>query len=277
MICSRGSARSSRRRWAGGTDISPRRWQRPGIVARMGSPGECRRRRGWFKIEIGRLDDHPERELEVAEIVGALGVPHTPYYPALVEREGPECETARLFAAVTKELEAMRPDLIVMYDTDHLNTFFLDNLPVFAIGVTGEFRGPNDEPRSVPVYHHQIPSRRCRPSAAPLHRSRFRHCPGAGIHGRSFGRGAAALHQSGHARAGDSDLHRRARSAAAVGAALLRARRHGQARDRELARAAARGRHRQRKLLAGSVRPAHRARESRMACRSPNGPGGSAR
>ena len=94
----------------------------------------------------------------MAEIVGALGVPHTPYYPALVEREGPECETARFFAAVTKELEAMRPDLIVMYDTDHLNTFFLDNLPVFAIGVTGEFRGPNDEPRSVPVYH--IKSRR---------------------------------------------------------------------------------------------------------------------
>ena len=88
----------------------------------------------------------------MAEIVGAVGVPHTPYYPALVEREGPGCETARLFAAVTKELEAMRPDLIVMYDTDHLNTFFLDNLPVFAIGVTGEFRGPNDEPRSVPVY-----------------------------------------------------------------------------------------------------------------------------
>ena len=28
----------------------------------------------------------------------------------------------------------MRPDLIVMFDTDHLNTFFLDNLPVFALG-----------------------------------------------------------------------------------------------------------------------------------------------
>jgi aromatic ring-opening dioxygenase catalytic subunit (LigB family) len=88
----------------------------------------------------------------VAEIVGALGVPHTPFFPSLVEREGPQCETARFFAAVTKELEAMRPDLIVMYDTDHLNTFFLDNLPVFAVGVTEAFKGPNDEPRSVPVY-----------------------------------------------------------------------------------------------------------------------------
>jgi gallate dioxygenase len=88
----------------------------------------------------------------VAEIVGALGVPHTPFFPSLVEREGPQCETARFFASVTKELEAMRPDLIVMYDTDHLNTFFLDNLPVFAVGVTEAFKGPNDEPRSVPIY-----------------------------------------------------------------------------------------------------------------------------
>ena len=88
----------------------------------------------------------------MAQIVGALGMPHTPLYPALVEREGPQCETARYFAAVTSELEAMRPDLIVMFDTDHLNTFFLDNLPVFAIGVTEAFKGPNDEPRAVPIY-----------------------------------------------------------------------------------------------------------------------------
>ena len=88
----------------------------------------------------------------MAEIVGALGVPHTPFFPALVEREGPQCETARFFASVTRELAAMRPDLIVMYDTDHLNTFFFDNLPIFAMGVTEAFKGPNDEPRSVPIY-----------------------------------------------------------------------------------------------------------------------------
>ncbi len=88
----------------------------------------------------------------MAEIVGALGVPHTPYFPSLVEREGPGCETARLFASLSRELEAMRPDLLVMFDTDHLNTFFLDNLPIFAVGVTDAFKGPNDEPRSVPIY-----------------------------------------------------------------------------------------------------------------------------
>ena len=88
----------------------------------------------------------------MAEIVGAIGVPHTPFYPSLVEREGPECETARLFSKVTAELEAMRPDLIVMFDTDHLNTFFFDSLPIFAMGITDIFKGPNDEPRAVPIY-----------------------------------------------------------------------------------------------------------------------------
>lgn len=88
----------------------------------------------------------------MAEIVGALGVPHTPFFPSLVEREGPGCETARLFSRMTAELEAMRPDLIIMFDTDHLNTFFLDNLPIFALGIADTFKGPNDEPRSVPTY-----------------------------------------------------------------------------------------------------------------------------
>src|SRR5215218_7170604 len=82
----------------------------------------------------------------------ALGVPHTPFFPSLVEQEGSACETARFFAALTRELEAMQADLLVMYDTDHLNTFFFDNLPIFAVGLTDAFNGPNDEPRAVPIY-----------------------------------------------------------------------------------------------------------------------------
>src|SRR5262249_34237725 len=67
-------------------------------------------------------------------------------------RDGPDCEIARLFGAQKDELAATRPDLIVMFDTDHLNTFFLDNLPIFAIGVDDAFKAPNDEPRDVPSY-----------------------------------------------------------------------------------------------------------------------------
>jgi len=38
-----------------------------------------------------------------------------------------------------------------MFSTDHMNTFFLDNLPIFAVGVGDDFTGPNDEVRTVPV------------------------------------------------------------------------------------------------------------------------------
>ena len=75
----------------------------------------------------------------MAQIVGAFGVPHTPIFPFFVQRDGPDCEIARFFAALTEHLEALRPDLIVMFDTDHLNTFFLDNLPIFAVGFVVAF------------------------------------------------------------------------------------------------------------------------------------------
>jgi aromatic ring-opening dioxygenase catalytic subunit (LigB family) len=94
----------------------------------------------------------------MANIVAGFGVPHTPVFPFFVKRDGPESETAKLFAAQKEQLSAVRPDVIVMFDTDHLNTFFLDNLPIFAVGVDKSFTGPNDEPREMPVY--TIPSAR---------------------------------------------------------------------------------------------------------------------
>ena len=68
----------------------------------------------------------------MAQIVGGFGVPHTPVFPFFVKRDGPDCEIAKLFGAQKEQLAAARPDVIVMFDTDHLNTFFLDALPIFA-------------------------------------------------------------------------------------------------------------------------------------------------
>jgi hypothetical protein len=88
----------------------------------------------------------------MAQIVAGFGVPHTPIFPHFVKRDGPDCEIAKLFGAQKDQLAAVRPDLIVMFDTDHLNTFFLDSLPIFAVGVDKSFKAPNDEPRDVPNY-----------------------------------------------------------------------------------------------------------------------------
>jgi len=88
----------------------------------------------------------------MAEIVAAFGVPHTPSMPALVAREGPTCETAQLFARIQHELEAVQPDALVIFDSDHLNTFFLDNLPLLSVGVASSTAGPNDGTPQLPRY-----------------------------------------------------------------------------------------------------------------------------
>jgi aromatic ring-opening dioxygenase catalytic subunit (LigB family) len=81
----------------------------------------------------------------MAEIVAAFGVPHTPVYPKLVEREGPDCMVARMYGAVRENLEAVQPDVILVFDSDHINTFFFDNWPTFAVGAAATFQAPNDE------------------------------------------------------------------------------------------------------------------------------------
>ena len=133
----------------------------------------------------------------MAQIVGGFGVPHTPIFPHFVKRDGPDCEIATLFGAQKEQLAAMRPDIIVMFDTDHLNTFFLDALPVFALGVDKTFRAPNDEPRDVPNY--VVPSapgsRRAHPAGREHGGLRRRH--DTELLGRSFGDRAAAFPHPG--------------------------------------------------------------------------------
>lgn len=81
----------------------------------------------------------------MAEIVAAFGVPHAPAFPALVAREGPDCEVALLYAEIAKHVEAVAPDVLVVFDSDHFNTFFFDNLPTFLVGVADATEGPNDQ------------------------------------------------------------------------------------------------------------------------------------
>src|SRR5712691_11831368 len=88
----------------------------------------------------------------MGEIVAGFGVPHTPMFPALVKREGPQCETAQLYRAVAGHLEAIKPDALVVFDSDHLNTFFLNNYPNLSIGVTDQTTGPNDGTPELPQY-----------------------------------------------------------------------------------------------------------------------------
>jgi aromatic ring-opening dioxygenase catalytic subunit (LigB family) len=92
----------------------------------------------------------------VAEIVAGFGVPHTPMFPALVAREGPQSETAQLYAAVADHLRAVEPDVLVIFDSDHLNTFFLDNFPTMSVGLSDHTQGPNDGTPGLPCYRVSV-------------------------------------------------------------------------------------------------------------------------
>src|SRR5579864_4173301 len=88
----------------------------------------------------------------MARIVAGLGLPHSPSYPAQVAREGPASETGQLFQEVARRLDAVRPDLLVVFDSDHLNTFSLTPLPTLCIGITNQTAGPNDGTPGMPEY-----------------------------------------------------------------------------------------------------------------------------
>lgn len=89
----------------------------------------------------------------MAEIVAAFGMPHNPGAPALVAREGPQCETARFYAEMARHIEAVAPDVLLIFTDDHFNTFFLDNFPTFAIGIADATAGPNDQ---TPMPHYKV-------------------------------------------------------------------------------------------------------------------------
>ena len=88
----------------------------------------------------------------MAQIVGGFGVPHTPVFPDVRQARRPGLRDCQAVGAQKNDLAATRPDVIVMFDTDHLNTFFLDSLPIFAMGVDKTFRRRTTSRATVPNY-----------------------------------------------------------------------------------------------------------------------------
>jgi protocatechuate 4,5-dioxygenase beta chain len=95
-------------------------------------------------------------EPAMAELVAAVGVPHSPHFPSQFPKNG-EHDLSRTYSAVKAQLDAARADAIVVVANDHFNTFFLNNFPTFAIGVAEASFGPNDNTR-MPRYDFAVHS-----------------------------------------------------------------------------------------------------------------------
>jgi Catalytic LigB subunit of aromatic ring-opening dioxygenase len=107
----------------------------------------------------------------MAEIVAAFAVPHMPNAPAEVDRLGPESETGRLYAAVREHVDAVDPDVLVVFDTDHFAMFFYDKLPTFSVGIASRTSGPGTDEWDGLTQYDDI----------PVDQGLARHVHGSGI------------------------------------------------------------------------------------------------
>lgn len=81
----------------------------------------------------------------MGEIVGAVGVPHTPHFPGIVDRQEPlAAELGRLYGTAARHLRELAPDVLVFFTCDHYNIFFIESVPIFSVGVAPSTRGPSD-------------------------------------------------------------------------------------------------------------------------------------
>lgn len=89
----------------------------------------------------------------MARIVAALAAAHDPLITGMpdVAKLKQWKSIMDAFAELRSVLESSRPDALVILGTDHMNTFFLDNMPAFCIGVGPECTGPNETWLNIPV------------------------------------------------------------------------------------------------------------------------------
>ena len=81
----------------------------------------------------------------MAELVEIIGISHSPNFPGQIAAPNPEpaiVEAAHDYEQMRKRMAASRPDVLIVIASDHLNQFFMDNMPAFLIGKAPRAEGP---------------------------------------------------------------------------------------------------------------------------------------
>ena len=81
----------------------------------------------------------------MAELVEIIGISHSPNFPGQIAEPNPEpaiVEAAHDYELMRKRMAASRPDVLIVIASDHLNQFFMDNMPAFLIGKAPRAEGP---------------------------------------------------------------------------------------------------------------------------------------
>jgi len=81
----------------------------------------------------------------MAELVEIMGISHSPNFPGQIAEPNPEpaiVEAARDYTLMRQRMAGTRPDVLIVIASDHLNQFFMDNMPAFLIGKASKAEGP---------------------------------------------------------------------------------------------------------------------------------------
>jgi hypothetical protein len=82
----------------------------------------------------------------MADVVAAFGVTHAAVMVRTWERASQAHRDAVRagFDEIARRLRAARPDVVLLVGSDHFQSFFLDNMPAFCLGVGGRCVGHGD-------------------------------------------------------------------------------------------------------------------------------------
>ena len=98
----------------------------------------------------------------MARVVEIIGVTHNPVLPGIfldqMDAEPAIRQAYDNFALMRQKLARARPDVLIVVAGDHLNQWFMDNMPAFVVGKAATARGPfPQELRAHKLSKYQVP------------------------------------------------------------------------------------------------------------------------
>ncbi len=95
-------------------------------------------------------------------LVFAGACSHAPGITGRAERADPDARDAfyAAFDRMRADLEASRPDALVVVAAEHFANFFMDNMPSFAMGMADHYDGPIEDPDWLGIERTRVPGDR---------------------------------------------------------------------------------------------------------------------
>ncbi|HEX9880602.1 MAG TPA: 2,3-dihydroxybiphenyl 1,2-dioxygenase [Candidatus Binatia bacterium] len=81
----------------------------------------------------------------MAKLVEIIGITHNPFLPRLIKAPNPDpvvVKTAQDYEGMRQRMAKARPDVLIVVASDHLNQWFMDNMPAFLVGKAPYTEGP---------------------------------------------------------------------------------------------------------------------------------------